>query len=82
MGFRTDPTGKFLDYGAKTFVVAKARQKTTVLKQALAWAMEQYGVTTWVCDPFGGWQDAAVAKRVVEMIDSGGTIESAESEGQ
>lgn len=65
IGFKTDPEAHFLDYGCKRFSCG-SHDKETRLAEAKAWATEKYGITEWIRDPFGAWQDAGVYRKVME----------------
>lgn len=42
--------------------------KASVLINAQEWASQQFGITTWAKDPFGGYGDAAfIAARIKEL---------------
>lgn len=56
---KTNPSGWWGDCGHKTWNVSRDT-KAARIEQAKAWASERYGITEWVRDPFGGWQDARV----------------------
>jgi hypothetical protein len=66
-GIRTDPSGPWYNYGAKTFVCNSA-SRNAQLDAAKKWAGEKYGITEWVRDPFGDWQDAKVYAEVIRRM--------------
>lgn len=61
--FSTDRRAYWRDYGCKTFV-CDSTNRDAKLDEAKRWATEEYGITEWVRDPFGGWQD----KRVYDVV--------------
>jgi hypothetical protein len=63
--FHTDPEADFLDHGCKRFTCG-TRDKEAGLAEAKAWATEKYGITEWIRDPFGAWQDESVYRKVME----------------
>ena len=38
------------------------------LAEAMAWTSEKFGVKEWAKDPFGGWQDIKVIRRVEAFL--------------
>lgn len=67
-GSQTNPDGHFLDGKDKLFVLFRSsgdthkERRASALKQAQDWAAEQYGVTEWAKDPFGGYGEASYVK--------------------
>jgi hypothetical protein len=62
IGFDTDPNAHWSDYGRKSF---SGTMRSAALLAAKSWASGNYGIVQWVRDPFGGWQDADVAERLI-----------------
>lgn len=56
-----DPKSHWADYGSKSFI---GKMRSPAFGEAKAWASEKYGIKEWARDPFGGWQDAEVLRRV------------------
>jgi hypothetical protein len=63
----TDVHAAWYDYGRKTWTCSQLTRAER-LDEAKAWATEKYGITDWIKDPFGGWQDARVVARVKELL--------------
>lgn len=75
-GYKTDSQGSWRDNGHKTFNVwAKGNSTHNEVKEqqrlaAIAWSTEKYGITEWVRDPFGDYQEKTTIDRVVAMVKS------------
>jgi len=55
IGFQTDPGGHFQDNGQKTFSIMGRDQKQARLQEALDWASERYGISSWERSPYGSY---------------------------
>jgi len=67
IGFSTDPTAHWMDYGSKSFSSWGRESKIAAFSDAKAWASAKFGIKSWVRDPFGGWQNAKVFARAVKI---------------
>jgi hypothetical protein len=71
IGYQSDPTAHFLDYGCKTFTVWGGKAgREKVLVDVIAWTNAKYGEREWVKDPFGSYQDAQVIALAWEKVEA------------
>lgn len=70
VGIKTDPDGPWYNNGMKTFI---GKMRSPALDEAKRWANEQYGISDWLRDPWGCWQDSEVVARAQFNIVQGMT---------
>ena len=67
-GKQTNPGGHWQDNGHKTFLCWGRADKAEKAAEAVKWATEYSGITEWVRDPFGGFQDAKLIEIVKKKL--------------
>lgn len=71
IGFSTNPQAHWTDHGHKTFNVI-GRPKQEMLRLAMVWAEQRYGIGEWIRDSFGDYQDGRVLIAVRQKLNLGG----------
>lgn len=68
MGFITNPSAHWQDYGANTFVVTCRENKEPKLQEAIAWVKEKYGLDITERDVWGSYHVTGTMDKLKELL--------------
>lgn len=71
IGFKTDPTEAWYNYGNKTFDIYSRKDKDPQLEEAKTWAKEHYGLEFSERDVWGNWHVTGTMDKLKEIILKG-----------